>query len=141
VPLKDNLLKYGVLSCRDLVELYYGARMVVSITENAFSIPDDGSVIPLLLQDPRRIRYEINWQNQNAIDVVFSYGSPAAMDLGTNEALVLAPGTGGTFERNWITDQEGVCLALSASGFAGAFGVSTRETFLTPAPVDEVPLG
>jgi len=138
--LTENLLKYGVLKCRDLVELYFGWRYVVTISENAFT----PSMTPYLIlnQDPRRIRYEI-WIN--VVNVVAGatvlLGSPAAIDAGTAPNLQPFSFYNGPLVRDWITDGEAVTLPVMVSDGTGVIIFSTRETFLTPAPVDELPLG
>ena len=137
----DNLLKYGILKCRDLVELYYGARMVTSVTETKFS----ASATPYLIlnQDPRRIRYEVWYDTTNlAAPTSIRIGTPAA--IGSGEAISFDPFISVytlPLVRDFLTDLDSVCLALMVSDSSGQLIVSTRETFLTPAPVDEVPLG
>ena len=136
----DNILKYGILKCRDLVELVYGARMVTSIIEKSFS----ASATPYLIlgQDPRRIRYEV-WLNQNGTAVGYTVfmGSPAAIDSGTAQGFWSFTLGYVYLARDFLTDGEAVCLPLKLSDPNGQILVTTRETFLTPAPVDEVPLG
>ena len=95
--------------------------------------------IQILPQDPRRIRYEVNYYNLSGVGAYLGYGSAASIDAGTNEYLSIPSNVSGSFERVWLTDQEAVCLAVWAQSTAGIIGVSTRETFLTPAPVDEGP--
>ena len=59
-----NILKYGILRCRDLVELYFGARMVATVAELASPV---GTANPQLIfgDDLRRISYEIVLTNAN----------------------------------------------------------------------------
>lgn len=138
--LKDNLLKYGVLKCRDLVELYYGWRVVVSITETNPPV-NDASTVQILQLDLRRIRYEIILAN--------SGGGPISAFIATNPDLVntvpqsyfVEAGDTVQIERDFLTDMEGVTLPLWCAIANNGLFVSVRETFLTPAPIDEVPLG
>jgi hypothetical protein len=135
-----NLLKFGILRCRDLVELYYGARMVVQVLETAI-VPIANTQAKLLGQDPRRIKYEIIVSNPDAAAHFFEVGSPSAMDAGNNAQYELAPNTSLTIERDFFADLEGVTLALAFLTDSAAVTIGTREVILTPAPVDEVPLG
>lgn len=136
----ENILKYGILKCRDAVAQYYGWPMVVSITETAFAASSTPYLI--LKQDPRRIRYEI-WIN-NFNDIVgtpIAIGSPAAIDSG-NAATISAVALTANIPivRDFLSDLEAVCLPVMVHDPEGTNIFSVRETFLTPAPVDEVPL-
>jgi hypothetical protein len=135
-----NILKYGILKCRDLVELYYGARMVVQVLENAI-IPTANVQGQLLGQDIRRLKYEIVVANTDAVAHFFEVGSPASMDIGTNTEYFLAANTSFTIERSFLTELEGVTLELAYFTDSALVQIGTRALILTPAPVDEVPLG
>lgn len=135
----DPTIKYGILKCRDLVQLYYGARLVVSVTQT-FPNYDGVTSTPqkLLSQDPRRIRYEI-WMNGGSSTATVEMGALKDFDTGqTMEALFLA---GNTFriERNFLTDLDAVTNELYAQGGGATLDVTIRETFLTTAPIDEGP--
>lgn len=136
-----DAIKYGVLRTRDLVELYFGARMVVSLVEKSPTIAV-GTTAVVLQQDPRRIRYELVLTSSfnGALSVLV--GSPASFEAGT-AALYRAVTNGQiVIERDFLTDMEGVCLpvAIQPTAAEGSPAIaSTRETFLTPAPVDEFP--
>lgn len=136
----DNLLKYGVLRCRDLVELYFGARMVMALVEN--NVEADGTIQTIINQDQRRIRYEIVAVNLSAIAPnFFNTGSRLAFANGTPAQYMIPPGATIVITRDFFTDGDAVCIEVQAQAQLSTVGFSTRETFLTPAPVDEVPLG
>ena len=138
--LKDNLLKYGVLRCRDLVELYYGMRIV---TRSVWSSPTNvtGQTNLLLNQDSRRIRYEILMANFDGTFLDVSMG-PTREFAASNAFKYVVPGQSSmVVERNFITDGDAVTEAVYAFPNGNNFNISLRETILTPAPVDEVPLG
>lgn len=130
----------GILKCRDLVQLYYGLPMVAALIENLFYV-QGGDTVQILGPDPRRIKYEIIISAQNAS--IIYIGSLNQMDQST--AAVYQFGSAGveTISRNFLTDLDSVCLPLLARNTASenAFEVFVRETFLTPAPVDEIPAG
>jgi hypothetical protein len=134
----DNAIKFGMLKCRDLVELYYGARMVASVVESAFSFTAP-QTMQILSPDPRRIRYEIIIGNNNAAPAQLTVGTPSADDGGNDQFYSLPDNETIIIERDFLTDLDCICLALQASCNSGACIVSVRETFLTPIPVDEMP--
>ena len=138
--LKDNLLKYGVLKCRDLVELYFGWRAVTTVIQIGYS-PTATVPFQLFGPDPRRIRYEVIFASFDAASQEADLATKAALDSGNHEIYAVPPGGTIKIERNFLTDLEAVTLdQWCALGTATLF-VSTRQTFLTPAPVDEVPIG
>lgn len=134
----DNAIKFGLLKCRDLVELYYGARMVASIVET--QIPAAANTLfQLLAPDPRRIAYELIFANGvNAINQ-FQIGSPQTDAPGNQQFYSIPPGGTLIIKRNFLEDLDAVGIELGCKIFGAAITVSTRETFLTPIPVDEMP--
>jgi hypothetical protein len=134
----DPTIAYGILKCRDLVQLYYGARLVASIIENSIGL-NPGAIVKLLGQDPRRVRYEIILANTTA--AAASVGINASQDAVSNIFSTYAINAGDTLiiDRNFFTDLDAVTLSVWAEVGTGSLNISTRETFLTPAPVDEGP--
>lgn len=130
----------GILKCRDLVQLFYGLPMVANEIYSNVQIPA-GSSAPILSADPRRIKYEIVLTNLGATTDLIEIGTPSALDL--HQALIVgvAAGESYTIKRDFFTDLDSVCLPLSALTGTNLWVVSIRETFLTPAPVDEIPAG
>jgi len=137
----DNILKYGVLRTRELIEIFFGARMVTTVRESQVKL----GVTPteIIGQNPSRIRYEI-WVAPNVVPSNYlAIGSPAAVDRKVGaffytETQSQPP----TFVRDWLTDGEGVCLPVSGAVYSvDTVYAYARETILTPAPVDELPLG
>lgn len=133
----------GILRTRDLVELYYQGRMVVQVKSNQISI-STGAPTQILQQDPRRIRYELIFEQfvptaSAAVDI----GTPTEIAQSTSMEFILLGESNYTIIRDFRSDMEGVCIELSAqpSVLTGApsVTVSSRETFLTPLPVDELP--
>jgi hypothetical protein len=126
----------GIFRCRDLVTLYFGVRMVTSVIEQDIFI--DSNVDPLILQDPRRIRYEIIIAAQPSSPASFFVGTPPSFDQGTSQQYALPENGTLIIVRDWITDGDAVTLALSFQNNTDtAPFVSTRETFLTPPGEDE----
>src|SRR5258708_6549717 len=105
----DNAINFGTLRTRDLVELYFGGRLVTTIRETVVNLTAAG--IEVVRQDARRIRYEIFIVN-GGVTPFFFLGSQAAVQQGT--ALTLSVGTLPFEEmrivRDWMTDGEAVCL-------------------------------
>ena len=133
-----DAVKFGILRTRDLVELYYGARMVVTIKESYFSAVT--SLKQVLGPDSRRIRYEIVIGNaSNAAPFTCFVGSPASMDSLTAAFYHGAIASTLVIDRSFLTDMEAVCLPISVRPNLGSLDIGVRETFLTPAPVDEFP--
>lgn len=130
----------GILKCRDLCTLYYGFPMVADEKSNQFNLPNDSSLVPILGQDPRRIKYEIVLENVGTPGGQIQVGTQTELDNGTNLEYSLAGHTTVVVRRDFLTDLDSVCSALFASTAVNSMFVSVRETFLTPAPVDEVPL-
>jgi hypothetical protein len=131
-------IKYGILKCRDLVELYYGARMVAALTENLYFLSATGQTQQILGADPRRISYEIIWESNVVGDLLY-IGNQTQMDnfqaavyKGGNESVVI--------KRSWLTDLDTVTLPLIArAGSTSPYEIFVREVFLTPIPIDELP--
>lgn len=140
--LKDNLLKYGVLRTRDLVELYFGWRMVAAVTETLNGLNTDVAGL-LLSQDSRRIRYEINMANPDPANPL-SVGLASTLDGVDNNPQIyqIPPSSTLVVKRSFLTDLDAVTWSvfMKAVQASDLFEISTRETFLTPAPVDELPL-
>jgi len=68
-------------------------------------------------------------------------GSPTAIQNGTALSFVLDYYWQLLLVRDFRTDLDAVVLPLMVSDPQGFVTVGVRETLLTPAPVDEVPLG
>lgn len=136
----ENVLKYGILKCRDAVTQYFGWPMVVTIKETAF----EASATPYLIlqQDPRRIRYEIWLNPANLVTPAVMYiGSPAAIDSDNAMGIELESLVSSIpIVRDFRSDLEAVCLPVMVSDPSAQMLISVRETLLTPAPVDEVPV-
>jgi hypothetical protein len=132
----DAAIKYGILRCRDLSELYWDARTVVITKTN---IIDPSSAPDLLFTaDPRRIAWRI---------IVIDPSGPGEqqVDLGTRSAI-----TAQTSERYYRDATEPLIIDRhfrdygdyvtselygQVSGSAPLW--STVEWILTPLPADE----
>jgi hypothetical protein len=131
-------LKFGILKARDLVELYFGARMVANIIENEPA--NSGQPAPLIGADPRRIKYEIIIsEGSGAAFAIAAVGSQASFDNGTSAIYSIPPGGTQVITRDFFTDLDSVCLELWGAIVGGQISFSTRETYLTPVPVDQLP--
>jgi hypothetical protein len=133
-----DAVKFGTLRTRDLVELFYGNRIVVSVIEKRFT-PDSVSRLTLMTPDTRRISYEIVIINDGIVGHFTAVGTGAAIDQNRAENFAVLPGSSIIIRRNFITEMENVCLDVVALATSADIQYSTRETFLTPAPVDEIP--
>lgn len=130
-----------ILSCQQLVELYYGVRMIAQIKESLFNIAP-GVMTQILTSDPRRIRYEINVSFDDVTsDTAVAIGTPQSFDTGTVQAYQLATGSAlapfaGMFrvERSFLNDLDAVTLPLNCQTASSPCTVTVRETFLTPVP-------
>jgi hypothetical protein len=131
-------LKFGILKARDLVELYYGARMVANLIENVIGSPTASA--PILGPDPRRIKYEIILANQSATvgDVVF-LASVGGADTPNPQAYAVPPAGTIIVKRDFFTDLDAVTAAIFGLEQNGTVLITTRETYLTPVPIDELP--
>jgi hypothetical protein len=139
--LKDNLLKYGVLTCRDLVELYYGWRIVSFLKETSGPV-STGNPQLLIDQDPRRISYEITLSSASDAGVaIISIGTQTDVQQGLGQDYYLQPQTTIVVRRSFLTDLDTVCQEVWFTNADGFGDIEAREVILTPAPVDEVPLG
>jgi hypothetical protein len=133
-----------ILGCQQLVELYYGVRMIAAIKESSF-IVEDGDTVQVLQPDPRRIRYEIAFFASAPVGESIAYlGTPQAMDSSTAEVVlsgvVPAGGTLGVYnriERSFLSDLDLVTLPQMVRSVGFGVDVTVRETFLTPLPTDE----
>jgi len=130
------LTKLGIVRCRDLVQLYYGARMVTAIVEKQ-SVLSTTSVQQILAPDPRRIKYEVVFACNPTGPDDFEVGGQTACENGQGQEYNIAANTSIRIERSFLTDLDEVSDSLYASGDNGNITVSTREVFLQPLPVDE----
>jgi hypothetical protein len=137
----DPTIAFGILKCRDLVQLYYGARLVASVIETVNEVASDAAGL-LLNQDPRLIKYEIQMSNTDTVnplqvflgstlDAVLGGTNFLEYNIPINETVIV--------ERNFFTDLDAVTLPVFVFPQGANFAITTRETFLTPAPVDEGP--
>ena len=134
----DPTIAFGILKCRDLVQLYYGARLVANVIETN---PPDTSVNPgqILSQDLRRIRYEIIFSN-NGSGAVQAFLSDTLDGVNAGPQIYTVPGFSTiVIDRTFLTDLDAVTLPLFSSTSNVNCVISVRETFLTPAPIDEGP--
>jgi hypothetical protein len=130
------LTNLGIVRCRDLVQLYYGARMVVSTISQA---QGSQAVAPVQLfpADSRRVRYEIIMRNAQLVNVgVCQLGAPGDFDQGNQAFYSIAPGDTIIITRDFTTDLDATTQAVIGQTDTNC-RFSTRETFLTPLPVDE----
>ena len=136
----DPTIQFGILKCRDLTQLYYGARLVANVKVS--QAPDDAYTTQGLLigQDPRRIKYELIFGNTDN-------GTAHQVYLGTNidtvnsnpESYSLPPDATIVVSRSFLTDLDAVTMEVWVVITDPTVYVAARETFLTPAPVDEGP--
>ena len=119
---------------------YYGVPMVSFI---AYSNVKPGSVSDTKVMglDPRRIKYELALANfSNAPDDIV-IGSKTAVDSGAAPDYEIPANTTVIITRTFLTDLDSITEEQWAFGDNGNITIYVRETILTPAPVDEVPLG
>jgi hypothetical protein len=132
------LTTLGIVRCRDLDELYFGGRFVVTIKNTQFL--DLSAITRILSQNPSRIRYEIF-----IADAVGAAGSQLVLgtsdEVRNNQGIFIQVANLVTMQivRDFTTDAEGVVPELWCQFLSGAFSVSVRETILTPLPADESP--
>jgi hypothetical protein len=126
----------GIFKCRDLATLYYGVRIVGAIVESKFTLTATPQRI--LAQDPRRIRYEISFNGTSVSAAsTTSIGTRHAIDTSTamefdSEAPPTYP-----LVRDFLTDLDAVTIEQWATDSGHEMILTVRETFLTPAGVDE----
>lgn len=136
--LSDAAIQFGILKCRDLVQLYYGARMVAVAKYNFINVDTTGEMV--LNQDPRRLSYEIVVTNNKATFINVFEGATLDAVLNTTGIFYLVPPHSSiVIKRDFFTDLDAVCSPVFMLGPNTDCFVSTRETFLTPIPVDETP--
>lgn len=130
----------GIVRCRDLVELLYGVPMVTSVTAAWFGVGSVAGVTQILLQDSRRIRYELVFLNSGLLpdDCIFNHNGDFTATA--YQEVYLSAGSVFIIERDFRSDLDAVTLPLFVLGPGSNIAIGVRETFLTPAPVDEIPL-
>lgn len=129
----------GILRCRELVTLYYGFPIVTDVREMlAFGLANGSGL--LLQPDPRRIRYEI-WISNSDVNELFTTLAKSLDGLASTRQEIITNSFNTTFiQRTFLTDMDAVTLPVYYATTGNNWQIATRETFLTPAPVDEVPL-
>jgi hypothetical protein len=125
-----------ILKCRDLVELYYGARMVTA-TRHKTILFSASVQAQILTVDPRRIGFNLVLGNEGAASILISI-SDTQTDIANNALLYDVP-VGGSIlvNRSFLSDLDSVSSELWMLCGDTNLDVSVRETFLTPLPEDE----
>ena len=135
----DPTIQFGILKCRDLVQLYYGARLVAFDTYSLVDLAPFAA-LQLLGQDPRRIKYKIRMANIGANpDSIIINNSFDAVQNSIGLVLWAQPHTNISLDSDFFTDLDAVTGPLFILASNNTWQVSTCETFLTPAPIDEGP--
>jgi hypothetical protein len=132
-------IQFGILKCRDLVQLYFLARMVVNVRITELPEAALSSNVLWINQDPSRIKYEIILANLDVASQQIFLATTADGVASSPESYSLAPGTTLRWSRDFLTDLDGVTMPVYASSTSTNLFGSARETFLTPAPIDEGP--
>lgn len=130
------LTKLGIVRCRDLVQLYYGARMAAVLVQKNKALTT-GTFVEIMSADPRRVRYEIIIENFDAAAQFVDIATPEAATSTQQQEYNLPPGSTLIIERDFTTDLDAVTIAVLANRGNDNMSISTRETILTPLPVDE----
>src|ERR1700723_1909123 len=133
--MNDATIRLGILRCRDLVELYYGARLVTDTRESQYA-GDINVFAQLIPADQRRIKYEIVMSNTDAALQTAILTSPRGADAGQGQQWNLGPNAIAEKDRSFLTDGDAVTAAVFVMISSFNLQVTVRETFLTPAPVD-----
>ena len=125
-----------ILQCRDLVQLYYGVRMVAATRESTpgFQPNVTGDLVPV---DPRRIRYEISIQNYDAAPQFAGVGTQQAFAYNKEMQYNVPAGNTIQIERDFLSDLDAVTEGLQFVLGNDNMSINIRETFLTPLPADE----
>jgi hypothetical protein len=131
-------IKYGILRTRDLVQLYFGARMVASVLETSPGAIV-GPTVQIISGDPRRIKYEIFLANISVAADYVSIFSNGDTSTDNPQLISLPPGASEILTRTFFGDLDAVTLPVFLTPGAGSINVSVRETFLTTLPADELP--
>jgi hypothetical protein len=112
--------------------------MVTSIIEKQ-AASSTTAFMPLIAQDPRRIRYELIIANTDVAAQLAFVGSPPSVDAGNNQIYSLTPGQTIIVTRDFFTDLDAVTIGLLFMVTSLNVAITTRETFLTPSAIDEIP--
>lgn len=122
-----------ILKADDLIAIYYGAPMRVQVTEQRFS--NNFAFAQYLQPDPRRIAWEISFNNNDAVnhmEAEVSTGPEATM---TNLMIYfVAPNGNLVIKRHWRRDLDGVTLPVWVNGVNGNNEITVRQTILTSVP-------
>jgi hypothetical protein len=135
----DPTIKYGILKCRDLVQLYYGARMVAVPKEQLIFLSTLDLAVAVLGQDPRRISYEIVVTGGAGASGLFYVGTKTEMDTNAAAVYRFVANVSTTIKRDFFTQLDAVCLPLFVRAGIVPIEVFVREIILTPSPIDEGP--
>jgi hypothetical protein len=134
------LFPLGILRCRDLVQLYYGVRMVTNLIENEGGFFDTQPV-QIISLDPRRIAYDIVMENFGDANDVALVSTIGGLDPPVQAHYGIFPGATQVISRSFLTNLDAVTMPVFACSVNGNIRFDTREVFLTPLPIDEPPVG
>jgi len=130
-------LKYGIVRCRDLVELWLGARLTTDYLESVY-YPTVNKWLQILQPNPARIKYEITLiRTAGGLGTIFVGGvrRPALTVQLPYQVSETLPEI--IISRDWLRDLDLVTAELWAFPQQASFQVNTRETVLRPLPTDE----
>lgn len=130
------LTTLGIARCRDLVQLYYGGRMVAITKHQQFTL--GANAVQLFTADPRRIAYDLFIAEATAVAAAGVKIAPQLDNIATvGEVVALPIGDTIIVSRDFRTSLDAVTQAQWALLVSGNAVVSTREVLLSPLPVDE----
>lgn len=138
MPLGDNKDLGFIRRNRDLVELYYGLRMVALSKESQLSSQSTQTLA--IAVDPRRVKLDLVLANKHTTTACqFLLGSPLAFANSSYAVVVVGPNNSIQISRNFLFDLDSITDELDYQTSGGTPVLSIREVILTPPPVDEAP--
>ena len=127
----------GILRCRDLVQLYYGARMMTVLAYD--SPPGTSNVEQIFTVNPARIAYRIVLENTGNVPFQIFVGTQTAVESQSSLAYEVPAHDSVEISRSFLTDLDAVTQDIWYSPNAANLSVSAEEVLLSPLPVDELP--
>lgn len=134
-------IRFGILKARDLVELYFGARMVIDQRYAQQTVNNHATPLAqqILTANPARIAYELFLACAGGGDGSIYLWPNADLTAANSLRINVLGDSTVVINRDWLRYGDSLTRELWAGSTGNQFFVSTVEYLLTPLPVDNLP--
>lgn len=125
-------------TCRDLVQQFLGKRVAMTTKYTSVALLANETT-QVITADPRRIRLEITLVGASGVaGDKMTIGTQATIQAGVGQVFQFPIAGMAYLARDYWSDGDAVCQELWVLNGGNPTTITTRETLLTPLPVDEL---